>query len=462
MKQLLKFKKWCELVGLDIKEHQLSGFEWCNSHEVDNRPLKGGLLCDEMGLGKTVLMLGCIVTNPLNRTLIVVPPALIIQWEKCIEKFLLFDVFVFHGAAAKIPIEELLKHKIVLTTYGMIAKRSQEYISPLWNIQWDRLICDEAHHLRNAKTKICRGASRIQADIKWMVTGTPIQNKTNDIKVLFTILGKLIYGRTELLEHINEYVLRRTKKGVGINLPTIENENIIVEWESKKEENLAASIHTALDFSGVSLDTVNDIMGQLNYDSPLPLFVRARQVCIDSNLLKPCILKLQRSGLIPPDFQMTKITTTSKLTAVINKVLSEPKNVKKIIFSFYKKEIDTLAERLRAKSYSVGILDGRTKKKERRDLQEPTFSQPDVLIIQIQSGSEGLNLQHFSQVYFTSPHWNPGVEDQSIARVHRIGQTKPVQVFRFQMAPFHNGLTLENYCIEVQENKRKLMKLVDQ
>jgi len=457
-----KFKKWCTLVGLDIKEHQLTGFDWCYSKEVTDDPLKGGILCDEMGLGKTILMMGCIMVNPLKHTLIVVPPALLDQWQKCIEKFLLHNVFVYHGAnVGKTTLEDLKTHNIVLTSYGMIATRFKPgYRSLLWNVCWDRIICDEAHHLRNSKTNVCQGAARLVANIKWMVTGTPIQNKTSDIKVLFTLMGKLLRGAEELLEYIKKYVLRRTKLGVGINLPVI-NENVIVQWESKREENMAASIHSVLNFSGVSVDNVNVLMDHLNYDTPLPLFVRARQVCIDSSLLESSIKRLKEDGLIPADFKMTKILTKSKISAVIKKIKSEPKELNKIIFSYYRKEIDMLAERLRKHDYSVGILDGRTKKKDKVTVTQPS-SQPDILIVQIQSGSEGLNLQHFSQVYFTSPHWNPAVEDQAIARAHRIGQTNPVQVFHFQMAPFHDGITLENYCMEVQEKKREFMKLIDQ
>merc|ERR1711991_1037152 len=101
--------------------------------------------------------------------------------------------------------------------------------------------------------------------------------------------------------------------------------------------------------------------------------------------------------------------------------------------------------------------DGRSKKSEKAAACDPEEA-PDILIAQIQSASEGLNLQHFSQVYFTSPHWNPAVEDQAIARAHRIGQQKEVQTFHFEMVPFDNeGITIDNYCMEVQKRKRELM-----
>ena len=132
--------------------------------------------------------------------------------------------------------------------------------------------------------------------------------------------------------------------------------------------------------------------------------------------------------------------------------------------------------------FNLAHSDGRSKKRDRMAACQTTVSEeflkfsglssvseninsflaPDCLIAQINSASEGLNLQHFSQVYFTSPHWNPAVEDQAIARAHRIGQKLAVQVFRFQMAPFKaNTYTLDNYCMLVQETKRDLMKIIE-
>jgi SNF2 family DNA or RNA helicase len=358
-------------------------------------------------------------------------------------------------------LKEIQSKQIVLTTYGMIASRGALYQSLLWKVQWNRLVCDEAHHMRNPKTNICKGAFRILSDIKWMVTGTPIQNCTTDIRVLFALLGKVIRGEEQLREYIRIYVLRRTKKSVGIILPEHKKTKVMVDWESKIEENLAASIHAQLPLFDVSVENVNKIIEYLNYESPLPLFVRARQSCINPQLLKKCMEKMKGNGLIPNDFKMKRIPTMSKISAVVKKVKSQPKEKKKIIFSYYRGEIDELKRRLINEDYVVSIMDGRSKRKEKEDACDPEKA-PDILIAQIQSASEGLNLQHFSQVYFTSPHWNPAVEEQAIARAHRIGQENQVETFHFEMSPFkEGGLTIDNYCMNVQKRKRELMKLID-
>jgi len=478
-----KFKIWLKLIGLEEKPYQVTGFEWCNKLETGDQKLKGGIISDEMGLGKTTLMLGCIILNPKRQTLIVVPPAILEQWERCIGKFLNGQqAFLYHGTNVRnMTVEKMKKYPIVLTTYGMIAMRKKGYRSVLWGVNWDRIIFDEAHHMRNVKTKICMGAFMLKAKFKWMVTGTPIQNSTSDLYVLFGLLGEGVRSRKRLKELIKKYVLRRTKKGVGLRLPEVETKDVIVKWESEKERNLSESLHSCLPFTGVSTANVDEIIDYMD-TNPLSMMVRLRQICILPSLLNTHFFRLKEEGLIPEDFEIKKLTTQSKMSAVIKTIKQEPVEARKIIFTHYRGEIDFLEKKLR-NEYTVGILDGRTKKRDRENVCRPPISSslklqilpnkeiwnridsfliPNILLAQIQSASEGLNLQHFSQIYFTSPHWNPAVEDQALARAHRIGQKKRVKVFRFQMKPFKDGqLTLDNYCMVVQEKKREMMRLID-
>ena len=105
------------------------------------------------------------------------------------------------------------------------------------------------------------------------------------------------------------------------------------------------------------------------------------------------------------------------------------------------------------------MIDGRTKKKERQGI---LTGKCDVLILQIQTGCEGLNLQQFNEVYFVTPHWNPAVEDQAVARCHRIGQEKPVFIFKFSMVGTDEELlsrTLDSHVKGYQKSKRELYLL---
>jgi len=126
----------------------------------------------------------------------------------------------------------------------------------------------------------------------------------------------------------------------------------------------------------------------------------------------------------------------------------------KLVFCQYIQEMSWILEHLNLR---VACLDGRTSNAERRRILQS--SDIDVLILHIQTGCEGLNLQRFNEIYFVSPHWNPAVEEQSVARCHRIGQTKPVSVFHFHMSPFvgNAGSSMDGYIHTVQDTKRVTM-----
>ena len=189
------FKAFLNRANLDVKPHQIDGFEWIMRREKANSPsVKGGFLCDEMGLGKTILMLGAIMVNreaSQNRTLIVLPLSLLQQWKGVFEKFLGHTPLVYHGAAVKsISADELAEAPIVITTYGMIATRKDpNYTSPIWAFKWGRVIFDEAHHMRNIKTNQFKGAQKLNTGIRWLVTGTPINNSHKDFCHLCLVLG---------------------------------------------------------------------------------------------------------------------------------------------------------------------------------------------------------------------------------------------------------------------------------
>jgi SNF2 family DNA or RNA helicase len=145
------------------------------------------------------------------------------------------------------------------------------------------------------------------------------------------------------------------------------------------------------------------------------------------------------------------------MDAVINKILeNKDNNNGKIVFCHFREEIDMVEKRLLEGGIErIAKFDGRVNGAQRNDILN---EKNEVLILQIQTGCEGLNLQeNYSEIYFISPHWNPAVEAQAVARCHRIGQKKEVAVYRFEMGNFVEDLrTIDNYVGDVQINKKAI------
>ena len=200
---------------------------------------------------------------------------------------------------------------------------------------------------------------------------------------------------------------------------------------------------------------------------------------------------INRGDFDAEDAELLACSGISKMNAVVNKVMENKQTRKgKLIFCQFKSEIAHLKNRLSAAGFNVAVIQGSTSKKERQyAIQSPistediadiidakttssgagasniahlinSFLAPDVLIAQIQTACEGLNLQHFNEVYFTTPHWNPAVEDQSIARAHRIGQTSTVNVYKFITTFNTDATSLDEYCLNVQQIKREAASII--
>jgi SNF2 family DNA or RNA helicase len=284
-----KMEKFNILLGrakFDAKEYQRAGLEWCLRKELTN---EGGIVADEMGLGKTLTLIGLIFVNFKRRTLIVVPPVLLDQWAKEIFKCSGHKALKYHGPDKKnITEEELLKAPIVLTTYNMLLssnakadKREESNINLLAKIKWNRLIFDEAHHLRNKRTERYSSCEKIKAEIKWLISGTPIQNKRSDLYNLFRIIGIKDVNQDNVKEVAEKYILRRTKAEVGINLPPVIKEDRQVQWTNKYEQQMSEELHSLLpNQTNVFKTSNNDLADLFEGKGILTAIMKARQSCI--------------------------------------------------------------------------------------------------------------------------------------------------------------------------------------
>jgi len=455
-----RFHWFIQKSGIQYKQHQYDGVRWCLQNELSKDKIRGGIIADEMGLGKTITAIGLLLTNFMTKTLIVLHNVLISQWVTEIQRTTGHTPLVFYGVEKKtITLEQLSLVPIVITSYSHISVKLRDdpaVKSMLHMVQWNRVIFDEAHHLRNKNARYW-GAKVLASPIKWLITGTPIQNKRRDFYNLCSVVGLPTSYYTEpdnLTELLNSYVLRRTKSQAGIILPNVELDCNNVDWLTEDERVLSEDIHNAIRLA----DSIER----------LKMITKARQTCILPALLKNSMQNMIDDNIIPKsDSHKGALSSSSKLDAVLDTLLSRRENGNgKLIFCHFREEIDMIVSRLKeAGITSVATFDGRTSLNKRAiTLREKV----EFLVLQIQTGCEGLNLQKdFSEVYFVSPNWNPAVEEQAIARCHRIGQVKPVHVFRFQMTTYlqrclltdeNVSPSLDQYIQNVQSVKKEIIE----
>ena len=508
-----------------IIEREIMGLGGSNMAEYRHHG-KGGILALDMGLGKTMLMLSTILCNikgPENGlkggTLIVVPSSLLKQWSSSIERFIGIKPLVYYGSKTrKYTRQDITGDNgyVVITTYGTINKSWREKNgsiperSMLTKVRWGRIIYDEAHHMRTVGSSLKKNAMLLKTDIKWLLTGTPINNSINDLTTLFSIINvpkNIIMSCHSIAkcryQHIINNVLYKSKKEVGIELPPISIYTIDVEPESDKEKKLVDDMHLVMNnmfrnYGKIDGSNVNRIIKELFENKCyFELLIRSRQSCIMPVVLRDIIDNKKNycvtNGIISPeyaDLSLNEIASQSKIQAIAKKVCSN-KGGRKIIFCHYRKEIDNIYTMLKSMKPSLVVqkIDGRTKNSLKKYALEicpsgkdwvdifmnkklmgisdmnmipkllKTYLAPDVLILQINTCCEGLNLQHFNEVYFSSPHWNPAVEDQAIARVYRIGQSKPVKIYKFITSSkgLNTQYTIDEYSNIVQSWKREVI-----
>jgi SNF2 family DNA or RNA helicase len=453
--RMAMFETYLNKGKLTHQQYQKDGVRWILSNELREDPIcgvRGGFIADEMGLGKTIMMIGTMLSNFVERTLIIVPPALLDQWYVQIARTTGHKSLIFHGDNKKqITQEQLEAAKIVISTYGAVSiTKKQQKVTPLHKVVWSRIIFDEAHHMRNANTSLYFGAKLLRANIRWLVSGTPIQNRKQDFYNLCNMLRLPASYYTEsdnLKELTRAFIMKRTKKQVGIILPEVVVDKNMVAWSNDREKQLSEELHSVLEFANVQGKGKG-----LPYAGTLSAILKARQACILPRLIS------KKMGY--SEFKEA-FHCSSKLDNAVAKMLERKGNGNgKLIFCHFREEIDEIATRLRDGGMaSVATFDGRTSDVQRREILAEGH---EALVLQIQTGCEGLNLQeHYSEIYFISPHWNPAIEDQAIARCHRIGQKKVVYVERFEMCAFEpsedqecDTMNIEKYVHLTQEGKR--------
>lgn len=411
--------------GIVLKDHQIEALQWMKNIEKECEPY-GGILADDMGLGKTLEALSLTVANPVKRTLIIVPASVLEQWIIETVKFLGDDV------VDSLSIDEPCDG-YTFTTFYKAAKRDV-----IQSETWDRVIIDEGHIIRNRKTVCFKGLKNLKAKHKWILSGTPIQNSINDLKTLLMFVGfsleKLI--NEDLLHEISQaHILRRTKEDIDLKMPELKVLKYFINFETEEEKKQYKNGSFNLKMKSSYTDDKCLLVKYLR----LRQFTLLPKMVFDS-LAKDC------------DTLPQKIPKSYKLDRIVKVVEKEKDNERPIIFCHFKKEMQYLKDKLAAQGIKSEIINGDVPRLERLRIINNHDSY-HALLIQLQAGSVGLNLQMFNTVIFTAPHWNPTHERQAICRAYRLGQTKKVTVRRFAFKD-----TIENLIIDKQKLKNQVMK----
>lgn len=413
--------------------HQESGVNWLVKREYGKLP-RGGFLCDEMGLGKTIQLIETMVRNPLKRTLVVVPKSIVTQWSQELDRRNM-SVHIYDGPNRKHSDTK----PIVLAPYSVIAD--------LVGTSWDRIILDEGHEIRNPKSKVFKTLCSIKADVRWVVSGTPVFNSMRDFVTLCQFVGISAGTVSREYDRVrNEYVLRRTKADVDLMGETpLTFENVEIDMYPEEEHLYHQAFIAGQDF-------IREAGVDANSMEILECLLRVRQVMVWPQLY---LDGMATKHAHDPEAYMGR----SRKHETLIEFIAEHPDEKTLVFTQFTGETDRIQELLVARNVPTFRLDGNVDTIERVErIQAFKAAGPNaVFLIQIRAGGVGLNLQEASRVYITAPAWNPATELQAIGRSHRTGQTKPVIVKKLIYKDVSDELpSIEQSIVNLQLAKSKV------
>lgn len=442
------------------KPHQIDGIEWM-IHQEEDEDLPGGFLCDEMGLGKTIEVLGLVVSRPVNRTLVLCPLAVVSQW-RCLAKKCKLNVFTLSDEGYK---WQSAKSKIYANRPNLYvlhydcAIRHTNLTDPFI---WDRIVFDEAHRLINRSSRLHLRMKEISANVKWIVTATPVVNDLSDIKSLLLILGhnqeNMPRSRDELLPIIQEKAICRTVDELRPVLPELPQEESThihtIPFQNQEEQLFYRSIQ------GKIVERLNILMEEGSDQwAILKLLLLLRQISVHPQIYINA-RKKENTQYSRKDWE----GDSSKFAHLKNIIQSQSQGQHRwIIFCHFHDEMDILASALSQLSRvkQVQIYSGGLSQSQRDDVIKNTHTPlteektTDVLIVQLQAGSVGLNLQHFDRIVFLSPWWTAALMDQAVGRAVRIGQTKQVEVHHIRLEE-ESALNIDAIMISKVDTKREI------
>lgn len=427
------------------RDYQLAGFVWLSRLAAWGA---GACLADDMGLGKTIQALALILSRaPNGPTLVIAPTSVCMNWvDEALRFTPSLNPVVFGPGDRAQAVAALGPFDVLICSYGLLASESELITS----VQWRTVVADEAQAFKNANTLRSKSVMRLESEFRMITTGTPIENHLGELWNLFNFINPGLLGgidhfnetfarpiengdadaRQRLRQLISPFVLRRLKREVLAELPP--RTDIVLSVTPSKEET---ALYEALRREAVSAAAATDSQ---NHQRMIVLaqIIRLRQAACNPSLVMP-------AAGIP----------SSKLALFGNVVRELIENGHKaLVFSQFVSHLALVREYLHEHDIQYQYLDGSTRIADRKKAVTAfQAGEADLFLISLKAGGTGLNLTAANYVIHLDPWWNPAVEDQASDRAHRIGQQRPVTVYRLVTEG-----TIEQKIVELHRHKRDL------
>jgi SNF2 family DNA or RNA helicase len=432
-----------------LREYQIEGFEWLARLAHWG---VGACLADDMGLGKTLQALAVmLLRSHLGPTLVVAPLSVSMNWLSETAKFApSLRVVQLVGGDRQTQIDCLGANDLLVCSYGLL--QQEDIAAMLAKVNWATIVLDEAQAIKNANTKRSKAAMKLQAGFKLVTTGTPIENHLGELWNLFRFINPGLLGtpdqfkqrfaaaiekgedpnvRDRLRNLIQPFMLRRTKDQVLTELPS--RTEILLQVELSAEE---IAFYEALRMEIVERFSNPDVPIAGQHVQVLAAIMKLRRACCNPALVQP------------------KLKLKSAKLELFKEVLGEllDNGHKALVFSQFVDHLAILRSHLEAEHIAYQYLDGQTPAKQRQQRVEAFQSGVgDVFLISLKAGGTGLNLTAADYVIHMDPWWNPAVEDQASDRAYRMGQQRPVTIYRLVAKG-----TIEEQIVALHHQKRDL------
>ncbi|BAS00648.1 DEAD/DEAH box helicase [Blastochloris viridis] len=430
----------------ELRDYQRDGFAWMSRLE---RWGAGALLADDMGLGKTVQAIAVMTAKAAAGPMLVVAPTSVCgNWDAELNRFApaLRPVRLVESDNRDAVIGGLGAGDVLIVSYGLLAREQDR----LTAISWAMAILDEAQAIKNPDTRRAEASRRLKAEFRLALTGTPVENDLDELWSIFAFVNPGLLGARErfarrfatpisrdnsanakaaLKALVRPFLLRRTKAQVLSELPPRTEQTILVELEAEERAFYEALRQRALE----RLDEVGDERTRIHI---LAEITRLRQACCHPALVAA------DSGI-----------GSAKLEAFVDLVdnLIEGRH-RALVFSQFVSHLGKVRGALDAKGIAYQYLDGSTPEAERhKRVAAFQAGAGEMFLISLKAGGFGLNLTAADYVIHLDPWWNPAVEDQASDRAHRIGQSRPVTIYRLIVKD-----SIEERIVALHRHKRNL------